>query len=137
MNFHYGVNTLTECEYNVLRTTIKHFSDKFRSICMSFYSCRTYVSANSTKSLYGFLPFHLRVLLKSKVFITNLLPHLKLLLGLSGDSLTRVLGDCDAKSMSSLEDDAVLAVLLDCILILLIADVTSLIQVLSSNITVL
>jgi len=39
--------------------------------------------------------------------------------------------------MSSLEDDAVLAVLFDCILILLIADVTSLIQVLSSNITVL
>lgn len=136
MNLHYGVNTLRACQHNVLRTTIKYFSDKFRSICMSFYSCRTYVSANSTKSLYGFLPFHLRVLLKS-VFITNLLPHLKLLLnGLSGDSLTRVLGDCDAKSMSLLEDDAVPAVLLDCILILL-ADVTSLIQVLSSNTTVL
>jgi hypothetical protein len=60
-----------------------------------------------------------------------------LLNGLSGDSLTRVLGECDAKFMSSLEDITVLLVLLDCILILLIADVTSLIQVLSSNITVL
>jgi hypothetical protein len=95
------------------------------------------MTVNSTSSLYDFPTFSFESSVKSKVFVSNQWTHLKLLLnGLSGDSLTRVLGDCDAKFMSSLEDIAVL-LLLDCILILLIADVTSLTHVLSSNITVL
>jgi hypothetical protein len=57
--------------------------------------------------------------------------------GLSGDSRTVVFGDCGTEFMSSLEGSVVLFTVLDCILILLIADVTSLTQVLSSNITML